>query len=524
MLHLMIVDDDALMGNQLAAMLDWREAGVEIACFASDGQEAIAALTAQNIDAVLTDMDMPGIDGVQLIEYISIHHPDIYVVALSAYDDYHYVRGSMKFGAHDYLLKNKLSAEVLKAMLGELKNKVRLADDWKSHGELTREQLIDSFFRRVLQGSEFDRVQIGHLAKNLQINFNRECLAVMIADGTFEEDPVLKRSVYHMVRQILKEADFVRALELEAGGFCFVISFQPEPSQAEMLRKLEQWGRTVTNGGQKFFNAVVTVSISEICRDISQLHQYYRRADDSRDSFFYDDRRQLILGWTGAVTGPAVDRTVSFPEIRELKQYLREGRQQELTAQWDSFFEEVRRLKPWPAAFIAAAVPAFERILLYGEELGAGREFLLGAGGDSLEELKRSRRLSSVRELFLSVINRLCMAVGPEYEDNHYHRHTRSALRIVRTRYTEALTLNDVAMELKVSSAYISSIFKQDIGTGFNEYLNNLRIERVIGQLKNGNGTLKEIVSSSGFQNYNYFFKVFKEHTGMTPTQYFHKQ
>ena len=89
MLHLMIVDDDALMGNQLAAMLDWKEFGVEIVYFASDGQEAIDALKSHGVDFVMTDMEMPGVDGIALIEYISVHYPEIYVVALTAYDDFH---------------------------------------------------------------------------------------------------------------------------------------------------------------------------------------------------------------------------------------------------------------------------------------------------------------------------------------------------------------------------------------------------------------------------------------------------
>ena len=84
MLQLLVVDDDALMCNQLAALLDWEQLGIEIAAYASDGQEAAEALQNHEIDLVLTDMDMPKMNGVEVIEHINIHYPHIHVIALSA--------------------------------------------------------------------------------------------------------------------------------------------------------------------------------------------------------------------------------------------------------------------------------------------------------------------------------------------------------------------------------------------------------------------------------------------------------
>ena len=521
MLHLMIVDDDALMGNQLAAMLDWKEFGVEIVYFASDGQEAIDALKSHGVDFVMTDMEMPGVDGIALIEYISVHYPEIYVVALSAYDDFHYVRGSMKYGAHDYLLKNKLSKEVLMGMLTELKDKEQIADEMKAHQELTKEQLQESFFRRVLFRSDYDKVQIGHIVKNLNIPFNKDCLAVLIVDGDFFNDQILSRSVFHMCQQILKDADYVKLLELDQGSFCFIISFKTEVSQAAVLKKLEQWGNTIINNGRKFFNVSVNITISEVCSDISKLNQFYRQAVKNEEYFFYDDSRSLICSWAFSNKAGGKDQKLQFPDIRELKKWIMDGKQKEMTDLWEQFFEHARQMRLPAGEFAAEAALQLNQILLFGEELGASRYYLLSEREFSFYDLKNIRTLSRFKELYMSVIKRLCEAITPEYENNFYHKYTKYALKKVHTSYSQPLTLNDIASELSVTPAYISSVFKQDIGIGFNEYLNKLRIERVIEHIRKGDGKLKDIVNSVGFQNYNYFFKVFKEHTGLTPAQYF---
>ena len=120
MLKLMIVDDDALMCNQIAALVDWEQLGIEIACYALSGQEAMEVLEKKPIDFILTDINMPGITGVELIEHINRNYPDIHVIALSGYDDFHFVRNSLKYGAYDYVLKSKLTKEGLETLIREI--------------------------------------------------------------------------------------------------------------------------------------------------------------------------------------------------------------------------------------------------------------------------------------------------------------------------------------------------------------------------------------------------------------------
>ena len=522
MLHLMIVDDDALMCNQLAALLDWRELGIEIVSYASSGEEAVRELEKQEIGLVLTDMDMPGMNGVELIEHISSHYPDIHVIALSGYDDFHFVRGSMKYGAHDYVLKSRLSKEVLENLISEILQKDRALDDMKNHMNLTHEQLSESFFNRLLRTTDFDLVQIDHIIKNLGIKFNKDCLAVILADCYLAcEDEVLSRSLFHMCQQILKEADFFQPLVLGEGRFCFVVSFKNEASQAAVLKKLETWGRLMSSNGKKFFNAPLRVSISDICRDIGKLKHYYEQAEEQAAVFFYDETVNFICAWAYGRQRVRRKEPLKFPDVKKLKQQAAAGKREEAEAEWSGFFQAAKETGEPVDKMQQSCRELLNRLLLFAEEQDVNRAYLLG-GRESIREVTEElKTLFQWEQLFNQLVSRFFEALSPEPEMAAYHKYTRYALRKIHTQYAEPLSLSDMAAELGISGAYLSNTFKNDVGTGFNDYLNKLRIEKVIEGIRRGDGKLKEIAGSCGLQNYNYFFRVFKEYTGMTPTQYF---
>jgi len=119
-INLLLVDDDALFRVQFRGMADWEKAGFHIVAEARNGQEAIEEIERTKPDVILTDISMPVMDGIGLIEYVSGYHPEIPVVALSAYDEFDYVRASLKKGAQDYLLKSGVNGESLLAVLKPL--------------------------------------------------------------------------------------------------------------------------------------------------------------------------------------------------------------------------------------------------------------------------------------------------------------------------------------------------------------------------------------------------------------------
>ena len=119
-MKLMIVDDEKLLRNGFRHMTDWASKGIEIISEAMNGEDALEKLQHVEPDVVLTDINMPVMNGIELTKRIKTLYPHIIVVILSGYDNYDYIRDSMKNGANDYLLKASIDVDDIYEMLQKL--------------------------------------------------------------------------------------------------------------------------------------------------------------------------------------------------------------------------------------------------------------------------------------------------------------------------------------------------------------------------------------------------------------------
>ena len=104
-LRLIIVDDESCMRDNLAHLFPWEELGYEVASVFANGREALAYLEHNPADVVLTDIQMPVMDGLELARCIREQNIPVRLVFLSAYLDLEYARKGPLYGADDYLVK-----------------------------------------------------------------------------------------------------------------------------------------------------------------------------------------------------------------------------------------------------------------------------------------------------------------------------------------------------------------------------------------------------------------------------------
>jgi len=104
-MNVLIVDDDVIARNGVRKCIKWEEIGVKEVYLACNGKEAIDILNDKCINVVITDIKMPGVDGLELSEYIYHNMPDIKIIIVSAYADFDYAHSAIKFGVKEYLIK-----------------------------------------------------------------------------------------------------------------------------------------------------------------------------------------------------------------------------------------------------------------------------------------------------------------------------------------------------------------------------------------------------------------------------------
>ena len=124
MYRVLIVDDESIMRMMLSTMVDWEELGFELVGCMSNGREALEYMEHERVDILVTDIQMPVVDGLALIQHVNEKPDPPQILVLSAYNDFPYVRQAFKLGVYDYCLKRELGTETFTRHLEDMRQEL----------------------------------------------------------------------------------------------------------------------------------------------------------------------------------------------------------------------------------------------------------------------------------------------------------------------------------------------------------------------------------------------------------------
>ncbi|MEK5037125.1 response regulator transcription factor [Sporosarcina sp. FSL K6-3457] len=144
MIKMVIVDDEWLIRESLQHGIDWAAMGIEVVGTAADGYEAITLIKTEAPHLLVTDIRMPGLDGLELIGAAKDMNPDLKSIIISGFGEFEYAQKALKMGADDYLLK-PIADEDLKDIINRLVCQVKLE-------EQDKQEKVDSYLLKVIRG------------------------------------------------------------------------------------------------------------------------------------------------------------------------------------------------------------------------------------------------------------------------------------------------------------------------------------------------------------------------------------
>lgn len=116
MYKLLIVDDEKIIRESIAECIDWQHQEIQIVGSCKNGFEALDIILDTAPDIVLTDIRMPGMDGLELVSQVKKIDPYIRFVILTGYPDFNYARKAIQYGVDDYLLKPVIETTILQTI------------------------------------------------------------------------------------------------------------------------------------------------------------------------------------------------------------------------------------------------------------------------------------------------------------------------------------------------------------------------------------------------------------------------
>ncbi len=514
-------------------MLNWTKHGFEVCGEASDGISAKQLIEQYEPEIVITDIKMPGLDGLALINFLYENYPRIQIIALSGYDDYDYVRTSLKLGVVDYLLKHSLNKESLLAVLASAQKRIRSEQESQLHNRHLQEQLAygqdviqQRFLLDLLEGRYKETEEIRSKALELSLPIALANMLVVVAeiDGmsnwkikvSQREWRVLFDKTMEMLSKILPKDECV-LIPLPDNRFVILFAMRGVHSALLYYKMVGDCIQQVRASLKRHYNVTACYSLSRQLDLPDELPQAYQKACGVLEDNIYRDFDIIIYDYTVPKT-VVQDYYIGFHDEQTILQMLKSADSEGLNDYLAFVFCNIRESvldRTRVRMIFAQLINLLNRVLRdYGKDLVAVYPDFHRIY-QSLQQMTLQEMNQFIQDCYQNTLQFIEQFGNP----HRCHEATRKACAYISRNYTGDLSLGDIAQNIGVSPSYLSRIFKEDTGRGVVEYLNSIRVEHAKRLIQEG-VRLNELSGPSGFNSDSYFFTVFKQITGKTPRQY----
>lgn len=512
-----IIDDESLIRKGTIKKLS--SMGDTIQCIgeASDGREGIQLIREQRPDLVILDMQMPGMDGTELLAYLAEQYPGMPLIVISGYRDFDYIKHAIAADAIDYLLK-PFGREAIQEC-------VHRAIERLENSETISRQLSDSYEQKEAAYYEYDLQYLTNLIlgyhtgeakiSSQRLNFINETHRMMLLTLCFSSQPK-----DFPIQEWLEErgvGDLALFLPGNISPFVsFLVLFMPN-SGAITPQNL---GRQISEAliqETRHLNLSLLIGISQVHSDLKELHAAFEESSAALDHQELTANAQQYFLYQEEQT----PQQVVWEKEDEFLFRVEAGMEEEvrkLTGQLFSWFSEIPQFTLADAKYYCYYLSNQCRTIL---------NFYLKQDNDAssnsiqnvVSQMFRIQELQEYyQQFFLNIAsllkNESIYALDDVIEQvKIYMEHN----------YQKDLSQDFIASLFYLNRSYLSSLFRQKTGLKFVDYLNDIRIEKSKDLLANTNRKMYQISRAVGYDNPKYFFRIFKKKVGLTPEQYRNK-
>lgn len=523
MLQVMIVEDNAIYRYAVKSIIQWEDYGFELTTEAINGMQAFNYIQERHYDLVITDISMPEMNGLDLIQQTKQLYPEIKFIALSSFDDFQFVKEAMKLGAEDYLLKHDLETEGLVNTLEQVKSKIlkdreKLA---KANSQASDLYLSNISLRKLVLGESIPAHKANQALSNIQDKLGRPPYIVHllhISANKYEEveaDSMLSKARILFLDDIASENEFTYPIALSDQKVVVIQSFLNEKSESRVAQAAHELAGSFILSAKRL-QLSVSVGMSQMSMDISDISSLYQQAESNLFQKIYDDQERIFSSHVYQGTSSeeigihqsfmvklsfafkSEDMSVIEEEVTHIFDMINSSRLE---------MKHVKRLLF--DIFALLPVIAAERKMMLNS-MNHWHDVLL----DSMENLEPIRE---IREYFLSCCHQI---FGQKDVRQSYRKDIQVARNYIHAHYNEDISVADLSIVLNLSPNYLSKLFRSETGKRIVEYINEYRIEAAKKLLRETNLKVYEVGEKTGFQETSYFCKVFKEMTGVTVSEY----
>lgn len=535
MLKVFLVEDEVVVREGIKNHIDWLQEGFVFVGEASDGELAYPMIQKTKPDIVITDIKMPFMDGLSLSRLIKAEFPAVKILILSGYDEFEYAKEAISIGIADYLVKPVTGDMLLKAVkrvaktIQEEKVQIEYMETFRRE-MLENEHLERQRFFNDLISSKSQTLELLEKGKRLNIDlaaciYNIILFKVTLADEDEQEYSEDLIDVGEKVEALAAGKQEIIMFDRPTEGWAFLIKETAERSIAEIQEYyLKEIEKIITaHPSVKYFGAVgmqvnrlrnLPMSFHEACRAFA-----YRYILSGNQVMSYDALQDNKLTQETDINfNPLVIRKL---DRKVLEGFLKSGSRSEINQFLEEYFYNVGE-KNLESMLIRQYIvmDMYFSCVSFVESLGHNLGKITELSGDFQKVSANFSTLDNTKQYFRSLIEEV-IGIRDLVSMKKYSGLIENAQKYIKDNYqNEEISLNAVAASVNLSPSHFSTIFSQEAGQTFIEYLTGVRMDKAKELLRCSGMKSSEIAYAIGYKDPHYFSYIFKKMQNCTPKEF----
>lgn len=498
-MKILIADDEDYTREGLMESLDWDKLDIDEIMQARNGSEALNIAKWFKPDIVLTDIKMPKLDGIKFAQELVLISPTCKIIFMSGYMEIDYLKSAIQLSAIDYIEKpidlTAIQAAINRAVneIRELRKNITISENRK---ELQQQKLAN-----LLILKEKDNSVVDSLCKEVEFPTNKEYICIIALDKAKRNNP---DEVIDQIRNFLDKKGFSSLCNSEKDNNYLIILAYDKPQYYRLSSLYQQLVE---------YDKDIILGVGFEAESINNIYNSYNTAELAVNLSFYDEKSYIFHVDEEILTRCSIEPNIFGEFMRLLKEEpfsLMDWSEQLFRSLKEHKYYRKEQVQALLASLISAIFTEYPDLADFYVHLDSQEKI-----NNYVHEL---HSLGVNRDFMLELIRKL----EEQYRNqSKYSRIIRGSIDYIAANYSNPeLSVTEIADYLHFTSTYMNVLFKQEMKVTLKQYLSNYRLDKAKRLLENEYYKITEIAEKCGYANANYFAKVFKEMTDMTPAEY----
>lgn len=537
MFKLLVVEDEEMIRRKILNNIDWKENGFSEVFSASDGQEALEIARRTGIDLLITDIQMPNLNGIELIREVKKINREVKTIIITAYAEFEYAKESVRLNVNDYMLKpfisknlleiaNKLKEEIIRERSErvEIENLVlQLRENKKAlQDKLFSDLLSNNFIGNIENNLEYLGLSTIKGVEYFVAVLNMDDFEELIREEDEEHKYICNLKLFNWVKKFLAGFEGEKSAAGNPDTGYYVINYKTDQVVIVFYSDLDgaagRMEELIDRAG-KDLGYTLTVGIGNQYQNLRDMYISYREACSAALLSCIHGKGTLYNFNDINYDNKIYSKELHILVDNKLYDDLRIGAFEEIKKDIEEILREIKNSR----LGVDAINTIINNIILLScktvNELGYNVLEIFGNHFTPYFDIRGISALVQLEEWFLNFFSKINDYINQR-------RKSRNESLIIEVKeyidrnFVENITLTSLSRKFSISTGYLSILFNDHTGQNFIDYISNLRIQKAKEFLKNSDLRVYEIAERVGYRDAYYFSSAFKRIVGINPTEY----